>query len=96
MTPALPCSRSLPHQFFTPKSPAGCLHRSDRGVQYAMLEAANMKISNPYDNAHMNSFFKTLKYEKCTCRTMRPIGVSSTTFPHFIDEVYNKKGCIRA
>ena len=34
-----------------------------------MLEASNMKISmsrtgNPYDNAHMESFFKTLKYEE--------------------------------
>jgi len=48
---------------------------SDRGVRYAcreyvaLLQAANMKISmsrtgNPYDNAHMESFFKTLKYEE--------------------------------
>ena len=45
---------------------------SDRGVQHvcreyvALLQAANMKISmsrtgTPYDNAHMESFFRTLK-----------------------------------
>jgi len=55
------------------KPPAGCLHHSDRGEQYAcreyvaLLELAQIKISmlrtgNPYDNAHMESFFKTLKY----------------------------------
>jgi transposase InsO family protein len=39
------------------------------GEYAALLQAANMKISmsrtgNPYDNAHMESFFKTLKYEE--------------------------------
>jgi transposase InsO family protein len=57
------------------RPPPGCIHHSDRGVQYAsheyvtMLEGAGMLISmsrtgNPYDNAHMESFFKTLKYEE--------------------------------
>lgn len=52
-----------------------CIHHSDRGVRYvgqqyvALLEAAHMKISmsrtaNPYDNAHMEPFFKTLRYEE--------------------------------
>jgi putative transposase len=50
--------------------PPGCIHHCDRGVQYAcaeyitLLEQAQMQISmsrtaNLYDNAHMESFFKT-------------------------------------
>jgi len=53
----------------------GCIHHSDRGVQYAChayveeLQAAKMRISmarkgNPYDNAAAESFMKTLKYEE--------------------------------
>ena len=51
------------------KPPAGCIHHSDRGVQYACdeyiktLEEADLRISmslkgNPYDNAKMESFFQ--------------------------------------
>jgi transposase InsO family protein len=57
------------------KPSAGCIHHSDRGVQYACdeyvktLEEAGLRISmslkgNPYDNAKMESFFKTLKQEE--------------------------------
>ncbi len=53
----------------------GCIHHSDRGVQYAShayvdeLRAAGIRISmarkgNPYDNATAESFMKTLKYEE--------------------------------
>src|SRR5262249_53740046 len=52
----------------------GCIHHSDRGVQYAsaryvaLLQQHGLEISmsakgNPYDNAFMESFYKTLKYE---------------------------------
>jgi putative transposase len=52
----------------------GCIHHSDRGVQYAsslyvaQLRQYGLQISmsakaNPYDNAFMESFYKTLKYE---------------------------------
>ena len=69
------CVAALKVALANRKPPAGCIHHSDRGVQYAcreyvaLLEQANMKISmsrtgNPYDNAHMESFFKTLKYEE--------------------------------
>lgn len=54
---------------------AGCIHHSDRGVQYAchayveQLHGAGMQISmarkgNPYDNAAAESFMKTLKCEE--------------------------------
>ena len=55
-------------------APAGLVHHSDRGVQYAsrdytrMLEERGIRISmsrtgNPWDNAACESFLKTLKYE---------------------------------
>ena len=69
------CVAALKSALETRQPSVGCIHHSDRGVQYAchqyiaMLEQANMQISmsrtgNPYDNAHMESFFKTLKYEE--------------------------------
>ncbi len=53
----------------------GLIHHSDQGVQYASDEYVDelcrhgFRISmarrgNPYDNATMESFFKTLKYEE--------------------------------
>ena len=67
------CIAALKTALATRKPPPGCIHHSDRGGQYAcrkyiaLLQAAQMEISmsrtgNPYDNAHMESFFKTLKY----------------------------------
>ncbi len=55
--------------------PAGCVHHSHRGVQYAcedyvkLLSAVGLCISmsrqaNPYDNAQAESFFKALKHEE--------------------------------
>ena len=57
------------------KPPPGCIHHSDQGVQYAcdeyveVLEDAWFRPSmsrkgNPYDNAALESFMKTLKYEE--------------------------------
>ena len=64
----------------------GCIHHSDRGVQYAadeyieILKEQGFKISmsrrgNPYDNAQAESFMKTLKVEEVYVseyRTFRP------------------------
>lgn len=68
----------LAHRRRQPKS--GLLHHSDRGSQYAAsvyrraLERFEMTCSmsrrgNCYDNAAMESFFKTLKVEKIYRRT---------------------------
>ena len=81
---------------------AGCIHHSDRGVQYAcreyitLLEQAQLQISmsrtaNPYDNAHMESFFKTLKYEEVHLANYETYDDVSQRIPHFIEEVYNSK-----
>ncbi|MBL7062131.1 MAG: IS3 family transposase, partial [Dehalococcoidia bacterium] len=53
----------------------GIIHHSDQGVQYASgeyidklkrygFEISMARTGNPYENAMMESFFKTLKYEE--------------------------------
>jgi putative transposase len=96
------CVAALKVALANRKPPAGCIHHSDRGVQYAcweyvaLLEQANMRISmsrtgNPYDNAHMESFFKTLKYEEVHLSNYETIDDVTQRLPHFIEGVYNKK-----
>jgi transposase InsO family protein len=96
------CLAALKTALETRKPPPGCIHHSDRGVQYAcreyiaLLEAANMQISmsrtaNPYDNAHMESFFKTLKYEEVHLANYETYDDVLQRIPHFIEEVYNSK-----
>jgi putative transposase len=96
------CLAALKSALETRQPPAGCIHHSDRGVQYAcgeyitMLEGANLQISmsrtgNPYDNAHMESFFKTLKYEEVHLANYETYDDVIQRIPHFIEEVYNSK-----
>ena len=80
----------------------GIIHHSDQGVQYASTEYVdellrhNFKISmartgNPYENAMMESFFKTLKHEEvnlCEYETYQDV---VARLPYFIEEVYNQK-----
>jgi transposase InsO family protein len=49
------------------------------------------RVGNPYENAMMESFFKTLKYEEvylCEYETLEDV---LERIPHFIEEVYNRK-----
>ena len=96
------CLAALTSALSKRQPPPGCIPHSDRGVQYAcgeyvaLLQAANMKISmsrtgNPYDNAHMESFFKTLKYEEVHLSNYETYNDVFERLPHFIEEVYNKK-----
>jgi len=77
----------------------GCIHHSDRGVQYAChayveeLEAAKIRISmarkgNPYDNAAAESFMKTLKCEEVYLWDYHNV---EDVKPYFLQEVYNQK-----
>ena len=82
--------------------PPGCIHHSDRGVQYASgdyvkeLKAHDFQISmgrkaNPYDNAYAESFIKTLKSEEVQLWEYRTIEDVEKRIPYFIEEVYNQK-----
>ncbi|MYE07576.1 MAG: transposase [Oligoflexia bacterium] len=84
------------------KPGSGCIHHSDRGVQYAcreyirFLEEREFKISmsrkgNPYDNAAMESFMKTLKYNEIYLKNYETWTDVLRHLPYFIEEVYNKK-----
>ena len=80
----------------------GVIHHSDQGVQYASteyteeLKAFGFQISmsrrgNPYDNATMESFFKTLKQEEVYLYEYETIDDVRARRPYFIEEVYNCK-----
>ena len=80
----------------------GCIHHSDRGVQYAsadyvaLLQHHGLQISmsrkgNPYDNAFMESFYKTLKYEEVHLWNYETYEDVIERLPFFIEEVYNRK-----
>lgn len=84
------------------RPPEGCIHHSDRGVQYAsndyveLLLKNGIRISmsrrgNPYDNAFAESFMKTLKYEEVYLWDYETYTDVLERIPYFIEEVYNKK-----
>lgn len=80
----------------------GCIHHSDRGVQYAsaryvkLLAEHGFRISmarrgNPYDNAQAESFLKTLKAEEVHMWEYRTFEEANERIERFIEEVYNRK-----
>jgi putative transposase len=80
----------------------GCIHHSDRGVQYASreyvkeLESYGFQVSmsrkgNPYDNAYAESFIKTLKSEEVSLWEYQSIEDVQERIPYFIEDVYNQK-----
>jgi putative transposase len=82
--------------------PAGVIHHSDRGVQYAAhdyvdeLKSNDFQISmsrrgNPYDNAFAESFMKTIKTEEVYLWEYRTLDDVLKRLPYFIEQVYNQK-----
>ena len=80
----------------------GVIHHSDRGVQYAaheyidVLRAYRFRINmsrkgNPYDNAAVESFMKTLKTEEVYLWEYQTLGDVERRLPYFIEDVYNQK-----
>jgi putative transposase len=81
---------------------AGLIHHSDRGVQYASGEyvarlmeigacLSMSKAGCPYDNAKVESFFKTLKREEVYLSQYRNFEEARANLGAFLDDVYNVK-----
>lgn len=84
------------------KPPRGVIHHSDRGVQYVShryvrllkrlgFHLSNSAKGNPYDNAFVESFMKTLKQEEVYLASYETYLDVIENLPNFIEEVYNKK-----
>jgi putative transposase len=80
----------------------GLVHHSDRGSQYAsndytdLLKAHGIQISmsrkgNPWDNAAVESFMKTLKYEEVLRNEYRDLAEARASIVQFLEQVYNQK-----
>jgi len=78
------------------------IHHSDQGFQYCslkyieILKENGIAISmsdkaNPYDNAKMESFFRTLKVEEVYMGEYNTYEDVLFSIPYFIVEVYNRK-----
>lgn len=78
------------------------IHHSDRGIQYCcydyvkVLKDHGISISmsgkaNPYDNAKIESFFRTLKVEEVYMFEYETYAEVLKRIPYFIEEVYNRK-----
>jgi transposase InsO family protein len=84
------------------KDITGLIHHSDQGVQYAshqyveQLKNHSIQISmsrkgNPYDNAFVESFIKTLKWEEVYLNEYETYWDALDNIGTFIDEIYNGK-----
>jgi transposase InsO family protein len=82
-------------------TPQGLVHHSDRGVQYCsreyveMLRAAGIAISmsragNPYDNAMVESFMRTLKCEEVYLSEYRDVDDARERIGEFLERYYNR------
>ena len=78
------------------------IHHSDQGIQYCssdyvkILKDNHIEISmsdkaNPYDNAKIESFFRTLKVEEVYMFEYETFDDVAARITYFIEEVYNRK-----
>jgi len=83
------------------RPPAGVVHHSDRGCQYASslyrsalaangCVASMSRRGNCYDNAAMESFWSTLKHELVYRRDFRTRAEATTAIFDYIESFYNR------
>jgi transposase InsO family protein len=93
---------ALKHAIAQRRPQPGLIHHSDRGVQYASYEYVEQlqqigaqismsSVSNPYDNAKAESFFKTLKQEEVYLKEYDSFADAEANLAVFLEQVYNKK-----
>ncbi len=84
------------------RPPKGCIHHSDRGSQYCshdyqkILRQHGFKVSmsgkgNCYDNAAMETFFKTIKAELIWRHTWQTRRVAEIAIFKYINGFYNPR-----
>jgi putative transposase len=72
-------------------------HLLDARLPLAALEAALAQrrptpgLIHPYDNATIESFMKTLKYEEIYAREYTTVDDVIRHLPHFLEELYNRR-----
>ena len=82
--------------------PATLVHHSDQGVQYASndykarlkkrkIRGSMGRKGNCYDNATMESFWKTLKYEQVYREEYATLEQARASIGRFIERIYNRK-----
>ena len=80
----------------------GLLHHSDQGVQYASSSYQHLlarqditpsmsRKANPYDNAHMESFWATLKAEALSHRTFATRTEARLAIFDYVETFYNRR-----
>ena len=96
------CLASLKMAMESRSFSSGVIHHSDRGVQYTsddyveLLKKHEFEISmsrkgNCWDNAHMESFFGTLKQEEVYLKEYETFTDVIFSIPNFIEDLYNEK-----
>ena len=84
------------------RPPPGCIHHTHRGSQYASaayralmaewsLRGSMSRCGNPYDNAHCESFIKTVKCEEVYLNEYETFQDIVKRLPRFLDQIYNEK-----
>ena len=82
--------------------PAGIIHHSDQGIQYASADLVDRLLecgfqismsrkAAPWENGYAESFIKTLKAEEVSLRQYRNLEEARRSIGHFLDEVYNQR-----
>jgi transposase InsO family protein len=96
------CLESLKMAIENREPGSDVIHHSDRGVQYTsdayveLLKNNGFQISmsrkgNCWDNAHMESFFGTLKQEEIYLKEYETFTDVIFSIPNFIEQIYNEK-----